>query len=76
MSSLRVDACTTTPWLYDGESQTLVTYDDGSSFKTKGQFVGTYGVGGFEMFEIAHDYNNLLVDEESRPGRRIRTTVD
>ena len=56
------DACTETPFLYNEAAEVLVAYDDATSFQFKGDFVKEVGLGGFAMFEVNGDHNDILLD--------------
>lgn len=50
------------PYVYNPETQILVTYDNGQSFASKGDFIKTMGLKGFSMWEAAGDPNNILIN--------------
>ncbi|KAG6334466.1 hypothetical protein ID866_4628 [Astraeus odoratus] len=55
------DDCSQTPFLYDPNSEILISYDNPQSFTAKGQYITQAGLRGWAMYEVAGDYNNLLV---------------
>ena len=64
------DACSQTPYVYDNATQIMVSYDDVASFEAKGRWIREKGVAGFEMFEAAGDYHDILLDGINR-GLRV-----
>ena len=50
------------PFVYVAENNTMISYDDPTSFAAKGKFIAEQGLRGFAMWEAAGDYNDLLVD--------------
>ncbi|TFY82454.1 hypothetical protein EWM64_g1554 [Hericium alpestre] len=56
------DSCSQTPFVYDKNSQTYVSYEDAQSFAAKGDFIKSKGLAGFNMWETGSDFNNILVD--------------
>lgn len=50
------------PYVYNPETQILVTYDNAQSFASKGDFIKTTGLKGFSMWEAAGDPNNILIN--------------
>lgn len=61
----RYDACSQTPFVYIPQNQTMISYDDPTSFAAKGEFIREQGLRGFAVWEAAGDYNDLLVDAVS-----------
>ncbi|KAF9462447.1 endochitinase [Collybia nuda] len=58
----RYDECSETPYVYNPETETLVTFDNAQSFASKGDFIKTMGLKGFAMWEAAGDPNNILIN--------------
>ncbi|RPD56909.1 glycoside hydrolase [Lentinus tigrinus ALCF2SS1-7] len=58
----RFDECSQTPYVYNPDTQVMVSYDDTRSFAAKGQFINDAGLLGFAMWEAAGDYNDMLLD--------------
>ena len=56
------DACSQTPYIYDNATQVMVSYDDAASFQAKGRWIRERRLAGFEMFEAAGDYHDILLD--------------
>ncbi|GJE93368.1 glycoside hydrolase family 18 protein [Phanerochaete sordida] len=61
----RFDTCSQTPYVYIEDRQTMVAYDDPTSFAAKGQFIAEQGLRGFAIWEAAGDYQDLLLDAVS-----------
>ncbi|TFK88544.1 glycoside hydrolase family 18 protein [Polyporus arcularius HHB13444] len=55
------DNCTKTPFLYNGSTEVMVSYDDAQSMRLKGEFVKEQGLAGFAMFEVGGDHENILL---------------
>lgn len=58
----RYDTCSETPYLYDPNTSTMISYDDPQSFAAKGRFIHESGLLGFAMWEAAGDYEDMLLD--------------
>ncbi|KIM69541.1 glycoside hydrolase family 18 protein, partial [Scleroderma citrinum Foug A] len=58
----RFDSCSQTPYVYNEDSQVMVSYDDRASFSAKGAYIKQNGLRGFSMWEAGGDYQNLLLD--------------
>lgn len=43
------------PWLYDAESETMITYDDPESMAAKAAYVREHGLGGIMFWEVTQD---------------------
>ncbi|KIM69393.1 glycoside hydrolase family 18 protein [Scleroderma citrinum Foug A] len=56
------DQCSQTPFVYNPQTQLLISYDDPQSFTAKGQYISQAGLRGFAMYEVAGDYNGLLLN--------------
>ncbi|TCD65196.1 hypothetical protein EIP91_002982 [Steccherinum ochraceum] len=56
------DDCSQTPFIYDVDSQVMVSYDNAQSFAAKGDFIKQSGLRGFAMWEAAGDSNDILLD--------------
>ena len=56
------DACSQTPYIYDNATQVMVSYDDAASFQAKRRWIREKRLAGFEMFEAAGDYHDILLD--------------
>ncbi|KAH9926799.1 glycoside hydrolase superfamily [Fomitopsis serialis] len=56
------DSCSSTPFVYNPNTQTMVSYDNAESFLAKGQYIREAGLRGWAMWEAASDYNNTLVE--------------
>ena len=50
------------PYVYNKDSQVMVSYDDRASFAAKGVYIKQTGLRGFSMWEAGGDYNDLLLD--------------
>lgn len=58
----RFDSCSQTPYVYNKDSQVMVSYDDRASFSAKGAYIKQTGLRGFSMWEAGGDYKDLLLD--------------
>ncbi|KAG7098279.1 hypothetical protein E1B28_000242 [Marasmius oreades] len=58
----KYDNCSQTPYVYDPQTQTLVSFDNADSFAAKGDFIKSTGLKGFAIWEAAGDYNDTLLD--------------
>ncbi|KAH7910689.1 glycoside hydrolase family 18 protein [Hygrophoropsis aurantiaca] len=58
----RYDSCSQTPYVYNPQSQIMISYDNATSFAAKGEFVVSNNLAGFAMYETGGDYNNILID--------------
>lgn len=56
------DRCSQTPFVYDPNTESLISYDDPQSFTAKGQYIAQAGLLGFSMYEVGGDYNGLLLN--------------
>ncbi|KAL4078101.1 glycoside hydrolase family 18 protein [Scleroderma yunnanense] len=56
------DQCSQTPFVYNPNSQILISYDDPQSFTAKGQYIAQAGLRGFAMYEVGGDYNGMLLN--------------
>ncbi|KAL0580742.1 hypothetical protein V5O48_001300 [Marasmius crinis-equi] len=58
----RFDDCSQTPYVYDPDTQLMVSFDNARSFAAKGEFIRTNGLAGFSMWEAGGDSNDILLD--------------
>ncbi|KAG0707952.1 glycoside hydrolase family 18 protein [Suillus ampliporus] len=58
----RFDTCSQTPYVYNPNTQVMVAYDNAQSFTAKGNFIKQAGLGGFALWEMGGDYNNILLN--------------
>ncbi|PFH47381.1 glycoside hydrolase family 18 protein [Amanita thiersii Skay4041] len=49
------DTCSQTPFVYNPNTQVMISYDDTRSFAAKGQFINNKGLAGFAMWHAAGD---------------------
>jgi chitinase len=61
----RYDTCSQTPYVYNPNTQVMVSYDDADSFAAKGKFIKDKGLLGWAMWEASGDYDDILVDSIS-----------
>ncbi|PSR78640.1 hypothetical protein PHLCEN_2v7387 [Hermanssonia centrifuga] len=61
-TGFRYDDCSQTPYVYDPQSQTMVSYDDTQSFAAKGKFIADASLAGFAIWEVAGDSRDMLLD--------------
>ena len=52
----------TKPFVYNATSEVMVSYDDATSFAAKGKFINEQGLAGFAMWNVAGDYNDVLLN--------------
>ncbi|KAL0957352.1 hypothetical protein HGRIS_001156 [Hohenbuehelia grisea] len=57
----RFDGCSQTPFVYNPQKQTMISYDDALSFAAKGQFIKDRGLKGFAVWNSAGDYQDILL---------------
>ena len=58
----RFDECSQTAYVYNDQSQIMVSFDDAPSFAAKGTYIKTEGLRGFAMWEAGGDSNDILLD--------------
>lgn len=58
----RYDNCSQTPYVYNATTEVMISYDNAQSYAAKGEFIKTLGLKGFAMWEVAGDYDDILVD--------------
>ncbi|KDQ11022.1 glycoside hydrolase family 18 protein [Botryobasidium botryosum FD-172 SS1] len=58
----RYDACSQTPFVYNSQTQIMVSFDNAQSFAAKGAYIKKKGLRGFAMWEAAGDHNDILLD--------------
>ncbi|KAF9257953.1 glycoside hydrolase family 18 protein [Marasmius fiardii PR-910] len=56
------DNCSQTPYVYNEQTQTFISYDNADSFAAKGDFIKSTGLKGFAIWEAAGDYNDTLLN--------------
>ncbi|THG97747.1 hypothetical protein EW145_g7554 [Phellinidium pouzarii] len=56
------DNCSQTPYIYNPNTQVMVSYDDATSFAAKGKFITDSGLAGFAMWETGGDSGDILLD--------------
>ncbi|KAL5476829.1 hypothetical protein ACEPAI_3015 [Sanghuangporus weigelae] len=56
------DECSQTPYIYNPNTQVLVSYDDATSFSAKGQFIRDSGLAGFAIWQAGGDSDDILLD--------------
>ncbi|PFH53950.1 glycoside hydrolase family 18 protein [Amanita thiersii Skay4041] len=61
-TSYRFDRCSQTPFAYNLELQTLVSFENAMSFSIKGAYIRESGLKGFAMWEAGGDYHDVLLD--------------
>ncbi|KAJ7591604.1 endochitinase [Mycena floridula] len=55
------DECSQTPYVYNPETEIMVSFDNAQSFAAKGKFIGDTGIRGFAMWESGGDKSNILL---------------
>ncbi|KAF5356557.1 hypothetical protein D9758_008231 [Tetrapyrgos nigripes] len=63
--SYTFDECSQTPFVYNQQSDVMVSFDDATSFKSKGEFISDMGLAGFAMWHVLGDFNDILLDSIS-----------
>ncbi|KAG6832174.1 hypothetical protein H0H92_004905 [Tricholoma furcatifolium] len=56
------DTCSQTPYVYNPNTEVMVSYDNAKSFAAKGSFIKDKALGGFAMWEVGGDHNNILIN--------------
>ncbi|KAF7355625.1 Chitinase [Mycena sanguinolenta] len=56
------DNCTQTPYVYNGTTEVMISFDNARSFAVKGEYIKSKGLGGFAMWEAGGDFNDILLD--------------
>ncbi|KAG6850901.1 hypothetical protein H0H93_006727 [Arthromyces matolae] len=56
------DTCSQTPFVYNPETQVMVSYDNTKSFAAKGAFIKKHNLRGFAMWEAGGDHQNILLN--------------
>jgi len=56
------------PYVYNATSEIMVSYDNAKSFKAKGEFIGSYGLRGYAMWDATGDYHDILIDSIRQGG--------
>ncbi|KAF7323688.1 Glycoside hydrolase family 18 protein [Mycena kentingensis (nom. inval.)] len=56
------DTCSQTPFVYNENSQVMVSYDDAASFAAKGKFINDQGLAGFSVWDVTGDKNDILLN--------------
>ncbi|KAG2358581.1 glycoside hydrolase superfamily [Suillus spraguei] len=69
---VRYDECSQTPYAYNETSQVMISFDNPQSFAVKGKFIEETGLRGFTMWEVAGDYDDILLDA-IREGMSVNT---
>ncbi|EFY89526.1 hypothetical protein J3459_014085 [Metarhizium acridum] len=57
------DNKTMTPWLFNPQTKTFISYDDPQSLAAKVKFAESKGLGGMMVWSIERDYNGELLSE-------------
>jgi len=60
-TNYRFDNCSQTPFIYNSDVQTMISYDDSQSFAAKGQFINDIALAGFAVWEVTGDSNDILL---------------
>ncbi len=53
---------TKTPWIYNSNTQTMISYDDVESLQEKGNYINSMGLGGAMFWEFSGDKYSVLLD--------------
>ncbi|KAG5648828.1 hypothetical protein DXG03_000177 [Asterophora parasitica] len=56
------DACSQTAFVYNSQTEIMVSYDNAQSFTAKGKFIKTKALRGFAMWEAGGDHKSILVN--------------
>jgi chitinase len=65
------DDCSSTPYAYNQDRSTVVTYDDPTSLKIKAQFAREQGLAGTGMWDISGDTADWVLVKATRSGLGI-----
>ncbi|KAI0769395.1 chitinase [Trametes elegans] len=58
----RYDECSQTPYVYNKDTNVMVSFDNAQSFAAKGEFIKSQNLLGFAMWEAGGDSNDILLD--------------
>ncbi|KAF8639744.1 hypothetical protein AX17_001006 [Amanita inopinata Kibby_2008] len=58
----KVDNCSQTAYVYNKNTEIMVSFDDAKSFSRKGRFIKSTGMRGFSMWEAGGDFQDILLD--------------
>ncbi|ESK91727.1 glycoside hydrolase family 18 protein [Moniliophthora roreri MCA 2997] len=58
----RFDECSQTAYVYNPDEQVEISYGDAKAFKPKGHFIRDLNLGGFSIWEITGNYDNILLN--------------
>ncbi|KAI0644731.1 chitinase [Trametes meyenii] len=58
----RFDECSQTPYVYNKQTNVMVSFDDARSFAAKGAFIKAQRLRGFAMWEAGGDSGDILLD--------------
>jgi len=58
----RFDTCSQTAYVYNPQTEVMVSFDDPRAFTAKGQFITTKKLRGFSLWEAGGDQNDMLLD--------------
>jgi len=61
----KFDECSQTPFVYNPETQLMVSYDDATSFAAKGKFILDNKLAGFAMWDATGDSEDILLNSIS-----------
>ncbi|KJA18753.1 glycoside hydrolase family 18 protein [Hypholoma sublateritium FD-334 SS-4] len=56
------DDCSQTPFIYKQSTNVMISYDDARSFASKGSYIKDQSLGGFAMWHVLGDSNDILLD--------------
>ncbi|KAI9458899.1 chitinase [Lactarius psammicola] len=56
------NCCSKTPYVYNSNSQVMLSFDDAASFAAKGQYIKDTGLAGFALWETGGDLHDILLD--------------
>ncbi|KAI0364435.1 chitinase [Pilatotrama ljubarskyi] len=56
------DSCSQTPYVYNEQTNVMVSFDDAHSFAAKGQYIQKQNLRGFSMWEVGGDSGDILLD--------------
>ncbi|TFK43785.1 glycoside hydrolase family 18 protein [Crucibulum laeve] len=64
----RYDTCSQTPYVYNNQTETMVSFDNAQSFGAKGSFIRSKGLRGFAMWEAGGDSRDILLNSIRSSG--------
>nr|AFD19009.1 chitinase 2 [Coprinellus congregatus] len=67
------DECSQTPFVYNQDTQVMITFDDARSFEAKGKFIDEQKLRGYAVWHVLGDSSDDLLLDSIHKGARIIT---